>query len=380
MAQFEYSYSNQKRDLTDILSTVIAEQPKFISLFGTAPDAIQRKHEWLEDQIAPRTLTVVSIAGLTITASATDVAKLLVGTTLTIANDPALFRVTVLDSTTTFTVVLASANGSDTTAPTAADVMPIVSTPMIEASSNANGEQQYRESNTAYNQTQIIRKLVQLSRTSMGIGVYGIENSLATQLNFAMQQVARDMNKMALFGARVAGTASVKGEAGGLYTFATALEIDADTSTFDNYIINDASQAITDEGGMPSVIICNPGQARVISALNADKVNIVRADSTRGEYVANVVNDMTGANQIIIADYDIPDTQAWVLDPAGLAISNLSNGRISDEDTTTKGFDGIQRTILGELTFEFKNAAQRYCKIKNLTASATALAAIRAAS
>ena len=380
MAQFEYSYSNQKRDLTDILSTVIAETPKFISLFGSAPDAIQRKHEWLEDQIAPRSLTVVSIDTLTITASTADVAKLLVGTTLSIADDPALFRVTVLDSTSTFTVELAAANGSETTAPTAADVMGIVSTPQVEASSNSNGEQQYRESDTAYNQTQIIRKLVQLSRTSMGIGVYGIENSLATQLNFAMQQVARDMNRMALFGARVAGTASVKGEAGGLYTYATALEVDADTSIFDNYIINDAAQAITDEGGVPSIIVCSPGQARVISAANADQVRIIRADQARGEYVASVTNDMNGATQTVIADYDIPDTQAWVLDPAGLAISNLSNGRISDEDTTTSGFDGIQRTILGELTFEFKNAAQRYCKIINLTDSVTALAAIRAAS
>lgn len=380
MGQYEYSYSNQKRDLTDQLSTVIAKAPKFISLFGVAQDAIQRKHEWLEDQIAPRSITVVSISTLTITASEADVARVLVGTTLNVQDDPALFKVTSKPSTTTFIVALAAANGSSTTAPSADDVMNIVSTPMPEGSDNSDAEQQYRESDTAYNQMQIFRKLVQLTRTSMGIGVYGIENSLATQEAFAMQQIARDMSRAALLGARVAGTSSVLGSAGGLYTFASSLEVDASSTTLDNYLINDAAQSILAQGGMPSVILCSPGQARVISAINADKVQVMQAAQTRGEFVTNVVNDISGASQIVIGDYDVPDTQAWVLDPAGFAISYLTNGRMADSDTTSDGFDGIQRTILGELTFEFKNANQRCCKIDNLTASATALASIRSSS
>ena len=378
--QYEYSYSNQRRDLTDVLSTVISEQPRFISLFGTAEDAKQRKHEWLQDQIAPRSITLSNVATLTCTAGVSDVAKLLVGTTLNVKDDTALFRVTSKTNTTTFVIELAAANGSDTTAPGNTDVMSIVNSPIKEGSNNGDGEQQYRESDVAYNQTQILRKEVILTRTSMGIDTYGLENSLANQSAFAMQQVARDLNKSALIGARVAGSSGVLGEAGGLYTFATALSVDADTSTFDNFIVNDAAQDIIDEGGMPSVILCGPGQARVLSAVNNDKIRIIREDKKRGSYVASITNDMTGGEQIIIADYDISDTQAWVVDPAGFAISYLNTGHITDEDTTTKGFDGVQRTILGELTFEFKNANQRCCKIENLTASATALAAIRTAS
>jgi hypothetical protein len=100
----------------------------------------------------------------------------------------------------------------------------------------------------------------------------------------------------------------------------------------------------------------------------------------RGEYVSNVANDITGGRQVIIADYDMPDTEAFLVDPSGFKTSYLTYGHMRDEDTTTKGFDGIQRTILGELTFEMKNANQRCCRIHSLMASATAIAAIKAAS
>jgi len=62
--------------------------------------------------------------------------------------------------------------------------------------------------------------------------------------------------------------------------------------------------------------------------LNTDKVRIIRQDASRGEYVASVTNDMNGGVQTIIADYDIPDTQAWVVDPSGLAISSVITSRI----------------------------------------------------
>ena len=69
----------------------------------------------------------------------------------------------------------------------------------------------------------------------------------------------------------------------------------------------------------------------------------------------------------------------WVLDPAGFGLSNLRGRAITDEDATPGGFDGIKRMALGELTFEFKNAHQRVCRIRNLQASAAALTAMRTA-
>ena len=44
---YSYSFQNKKRDLSDVLSTVIKDEPRFISLFGPAENATQQKHEWL---------------------------------------------------------------------------------------------------------------------------------------------------------------------------------------------------------------------------------------------------------------------------------------------------------------------------------------------
>ena len=69
---------------------------------------------------------------------------------------------------------------------------------------------------------------------------------------------------------------------------------------------------------------------------------------------------------------------AWVMDTAGFGIANLRGRGITDEDATPKGFDGICRVALGELTFEFRNVKQRVCRISKLKKSAESLRQLRA--
>ena len=130
-------------------------------------------------------------------------------------------------------------------------------------------------------------------------------------------------------------------------------------------------------GGDPQQILCSPGQARVLSNEFKDRLQVLRSDDRRGAYVAVLINEVNGRGMTIMADPDVPDTEAWVLDPAGFGMRNLKGRAISDEDATPKGFDGIRRVALGELTFVFKNAKQRLCRIKGLQSSAAALAGIK---
>ena len=175
-------------------------------------------------------------------------------------------------------------------------------------------------------------------------------------------------------------SASGKGEAGGLYSFAAGnpMNFIAKGKCLDSYIINDAAQAVLSEGGDPVQILCSPGQARVISNEYKDRLQIMRSDDRRGAYVAVLVNEINGKGMTILADPDVPDTDAWVLDPAGFGLSCLKGRGISDTDATPGGFDGIRRVALAELTFEFKNIRQRACRISNLQKSADAIAALRA--
>lgn len=379
---YSYSFQNKKRDLSDILSTVIKDEPRFISNFKPVENATQQKHEWLEDQIAGRSVTASAVteAGV-VTPADSSFAGIKIGTLLVVRNDSALFRVTALDDAT-FTVALVAANGSQKTMPEDGDVLNIVSTPVAEGSNPGDGDETGITGASEYNCCQIFRKDIILSGTALAINVFGsADNQLNRQTAFALGELARDLNRVALFGRRVEATATTRGEAGGLYFFGTRSNspaIDALTTKLDSTLVNDAAQAVMGAGGDPTQILCSPGQARVLSCEYKNQLQILRSDDRRGAYVAVVVNEINGRGMTIMADPDVPDTDVWVLDPAGFGLSSLNGRAITDTDATPKGFDGIKRMALGELTFVFRNAAQRICRISNLQSSSEALAAIKA--
>ena len=379
MAIYAYSFINKKRDLSDILSTVVKDEPRFISNFKSVQNAAAQKHEWLEDQIVGRSVTANTVSNGNVTASAGDIAKLKVGTLLVLKNDPALFRVTAITADG-FTLELAGANGSKTLMPTAGAVLNIVSSPMAEGSVNGDGDETSHMSGSEYNYMQIFRKDIVLTGTAMAVNVYGsIDNQINRQTAFALSELARDLNRVALFGVRREPSAAVRGEAGGLYYFASdgGLNIDGEANKLDSFMINDAAQAILSEGGEPMQILCSPGQARVLSNEYKQNLQVLRSDDRRGAYVASIVNEISGRGMTIMADPDVPDTDVWVMDTTGLGLASLKGRAISDVDATPQGFDGIKRMAIGELTFEFKNAKQRLCRISNLKSSSEALKALR---
>ena len=377
---YSYSFQNKKRDLSDVLSTVIKDEPRFISLFGPAENATQQKHEWLEDQLIGRSVTVTTLSGTTFSASAADLAKLRVGTLVVVKDDSALFQVATLTDSG-FTLTLVAANGSDTELPAANDVLSIVSTPVREGSSSGEGDETGLTGQTAYNCTQIFRKDIILSGSALAVNVFGtVDNQLNKQTAFALSELARDLNRVALFGRRVEATATTRGEAGGPYFFGcggNGLAIDASAAAFDSVAVNDAAQAVLGAGGDPSLILCSPGQARVLSNEYKNQLQIVRSDDRRGAYVAVIVNEINGRGMTVMADPDMPDTDAWIIDPAGFGLVSLQGRAITDSDATPQGFDGIKRMALGEVTFLFKNANARLCRVKNLKGSVAALSALR---
>ncbi len=370
-----------KRDLSDVLSTIVKDSPRFIRYFPTRPAARHRKHEWQQDQIAGRSLTVVSISGSTITASAADVAKLKAGTLFTIKGDTALFKVASMASETTFTFALAAAHGSSTTTPAASDTLKIITTPMKELSANGDGEESYWKGGTDYNYLQIFRKEVLMSNDAQATDTYDGSNSFDKQLAFAVQQMSRDMSRAAIHGYRLEPGTSVPGVAGGLYEFLSqtgALSVNASAAAFDSFVVNDAIQAVVDEGGHPNAVICNPAQARVFANERKKEVQILRADDARGVYAARVVSEITGELLEITGDPDLEDTEALVADTSGFGLVPLQGNALRDEDTTERGLDGRRHMLIGHYTFEFKNWKQRLCRVYGLKGSAAAIAAIKA--
>ena len=249
---YSYSFQNRKRDLSDILSTVVKDEPRFISNFKTVADATARKHEWLEDQISGRSVTVTDYASGIVSVSAADAAKLKKGTLLVPRNDSVLFQIVSVNGTDV-TVAKVADNGSATVAPAAGMVLNLVSTPVAEGSVSGEGDETGITADVQYNTTQIFRKDIILTGSALAVNVFGnVDNQLNRQTAFALGELARDLNRVALFGRRVEVSANTKGEAGGLYFFGTgegALEIDAAKTGIDSTVINDAAQAVMGAGG-----------------------------------------------------------------------------------------------------------------------------------
>lgn len=373
---------NQKVDLSDVLSVVIKNSPNFISNFRGNGIAMNRKHEWLEEWVKPKTIEYTSATtanGVTVFAVA-DSKGWEVGDIVHIKDYPAIFEITTI-APQAITVVFIAANGAViqddddvTVTPMTAENVPAANSvlfydshPINEAAST--GPSGYEQSIIEYNVTQIFRREVTLSGTSLATAVYGSENSIDHQIERAIYRLTLDLNHAAIYGSRIDRSASSKGMCGGLYHYGTqpgGLGVNGCKSKMDLKLLNDAAQSISDCGANPSMIVCSPLMCRVISAICGSNIQVVREDKVRGSYVGQIVNDSTGTLMTVHSEPEILDTEVWVVDPSGFGYVPMQGRGLTAENTTLPGFDGIRQTIQGEITLEFKNAKQRLCRIYNI--------------
>lgn len=377
---FSYSYQNLKRDLTDVLNNLIAKQPRFISLFPMVAMATNTKHEWNENVLEGYSEAVTSNSSGTLTLTTTGAAAYFpVQSLIRVRGDAAVFKVTAVNTTNnTVSVELAAANGSSKTASdiAASDILVFVARPKQEGSTA--GDDRTTITGTDYNYTQIMRRDIKLSRTSISVKNYGLENAMTRQIEYMLLDMTRELNSTALFGIRAQRSGSVNGSAGGLYAFGNVLSVSASGAVLTDKLINDAGQQILDKGGNPNAVVCNPAQCRVISQIMRDKIIVTRGETGRGPHVIEVFSDITGQPMQIFAEPEMPETDVIVCDSNGFGLSWMENSQLRDWDSTPKDFDGAQRTILGEFTFEFANGAQRICPIKGLSNASDALTALQA--
>ena len=374
---YNYSFANRKRDLSDILHTVIKDEPRFISNFRNGADAVNSKHAYYEDNLSAKGFVAHggSKGKLLVTRGVVNMLK--TGMLIRLANDPALFAIKAINCKEVI-LELVCKNGSAMS--TASDLKPEDKTFHFVSPQNSDEDNGEIISSVQWNATQIFRKEIVLSGHALSVSFYGsTDNQLNRQTAFALADLARDLNRVALFGRRVEKTDKARGEAGGLYYFAAetnAPKVDAKGVMLDSFLLNDAASEIIFHGGEPIQILCSPGQARVISNEYRDRVQILRSDDRRGAYVAVIVNEINGRGMTIMADPDVPDSDVWVLDTGCFGLANLHGSAITDMDATPNGFDGIRRIATGELTFEFRNVPQRCVRITNLQCSAASIAAL----
>lgn len=377
-----WGLANTPRDLTDILSTLIQDQPLFVKMFPRKAAATSTKHEWLEDVLKPRSIAYTGYDSGTGAFTVADTSGWTVGDVVRVKGDPALFTVTEITPNSAIKVAFLAANGSAVTGigdvPATAGTLIFDHTPVLQGSTS--GVSLFSQSGVEFNYTEIIRGDVEITNTALATRTYGNENAMPYQLERAMIAISRQMNNIALFGNRntAAPTATNPGRAGGLYFFGTqdgGLSVDANDASVSLKVINDAAQAILDAGGNPDTVICGPGQARVISQIMRGQIQLTPGDTQRGAFANKVISESTGQvmNVFIEPSLSNLDSDVWVIDSTSLGMSYLGNRELHSEPATAPGYDGQKWSIIGEFTLEFKNAKQKLCRIKGLKASASSL-------
>ncbi len=374
--QMSYDYVNVKRDLGDAFVAVVQDRPILSNVIGVAGIATQTKHERLEDVVSPTAWALsatvpYAIADVTLDMVSTTGVK--VGDILkfelpTGATASVLLEVTSIISATQVWVAV---YGSTTDVNVAVDsVIKLMGRPKNEATC-AVADNGY-EPSTEYNYTQIFDRTAKVSKTSVECDKYGIGGALNYQVERQLQDIAYEVVNTSISMPRVQRTASVAGTMGGWFRFmqqATGNSIDGLGAAITSDMINDALELAAQNGATGiTTFVCNPVQARKISAFNVSWNNpvITRDDTVAGSYVTTFISDQ-GHMVNIVADRNFEKDKVAMIDPSKINLMPLKNRAFSDEDAAPVGCDYYARRILGEYTLEIKNAGESHCYIHNIS-------------
>jgi len=246
----------------------------------------------------------------------------------------------------------------------------LLARPKNEAT-KANPDNGYQPS-TEYNYTQIFDRTALVSNTSIEIPKYGIGGALNYQVERQLMDIAYEMNRTILRSPRVQRTASENGTMGGIMRFlaqAGGNSVDANGVAITPSIMNNGFETAKQNGAQGiNLILCNPVQARKISAFNTNGNNpmVQRNDTTTGSYVTTYVSDQ-GDVVTIVADRNFDKDKIALLDMTKIVMVPLQNRQMTDKDATAPGDDFVARRIIGEYTLEVKNADTCHAYIYNLT-------------
>ena len=371
---------NVRVDLADVLSWRAAQSPRFISLFPTrkAPgfdvggrpnvlSASGTEHFWLEGLDAPKTKSysgMTESGGLVVFTVDSSVGWQ-IGDLFHILGGHGVMRVAAVG---VGMISAAAATADAGFAPGESGTLVFDSRPIQEGS--AEGEDFFMQSHAESNYTQIFRGDVSLSGTAQAVSQAGMENTVATQLQYATDAILRRMNAALVFGVRSRRAASSPGTMGGLYDYGTqpgglgrAL---SGAPALSMALLNRAAQDVLDAGCVPDTIVCGAGQAQIISTFMESQVKVAEGSTRAGRFVDTFVSSAGGAAMRVVVEPSIPETDLWVCDSRGFALVPLAGRALHTEPASAPCVDARRAIVIGEYTAEFKNAKQALCRLSGL--------------
>jgi hypothetical protein len=219
------------------------------------------------------------------------------------------------------------------------------------------------------------------SRRMMATAQHGNMNSITTQISERMKQLMIQMNRALIKGRKA--TATVGSDSvtfvGGVKYYLDqtgALNVDNSGAVLTETKLDDLSEAILLAGGTSDTIAVNTRLGRKLTALmraNFQSQRLSESQDDKGA-VSRIVSDLPlvgNVNQIVI-DTNLNDDELIMYDSSMIEIIPMGagngeqDGNWQTKDATAQGQDGVKVRIIGDFSFEIKQAETHFHRLYNI--------------
>ena len=312
----------QKRVVTDRI--IFTDPMEFVAVkalglnnesmfnFANGPGGPNQPYEWLEDTRADL-LDAINTQNLTSDSTSTSV--IVDNGNLFQIGDIVLVDLEYMFVTSISTDTLTVTRDYGGTQATHADnaVVTIVSRARIEGTDTSDSA--YTEPTSATNAVQIFHKEIDISRSAANLQRYGIGDLVNWEVDKAMDELLRLLNRTFYHGQRAAGSATVASSMGGAQTFwTTNRNILSSTPALTEANIQDELQDCWDAGGAPNLILCNSWAKRKINSFYSGAVRTVRDENRGGIMIDKIVGGVDGRDLDVVLDRDCQTDFLYLVD------------------------------------------------------------------
>ena len=367
---------NIRYNLSEVIDMMSPTDVPFLQRIGQASLGFpcdQVKHEWMEDQLTPSiwALAAAYTAGTGQMTLASGQGKYAYIDDIIFVGDNVLRILAITGDV--LNVAGGVGDSTDANAANAAEVRRL----SMAAPEGGVARMDSRKTTIvgAYNYTQIIKDWTILTGTMEVIQRYGYVSERAYQEEKVMLRLGISLEQTLLYGIRSysAGpprrstmgglnqyilTAGINGSWGTVY--------DANGAQLTEILLNNQFQAIWEEGGMPSLILVNAFQKRIISGWSSPRVRITQPESTGGGVIGYYESEF-GVFELMM-DRWVRSTDLIILTPDEVGIGPL-NGRAFGSKLLPSLGDYTQSEVLGEYTMEVRKGSMAHGWIYDLATS-----------
>ena len=368
--------TNIKKNISDVIDMLSPSDVPMLSRIGYASlkfPCDQVKHEWMEDDLTPSvtTLAAAYTAGsgqMTVASGAGN--YFYVDDTLLVGNNN--LRILAI-SGDVLTVIGGLGDSTDAAAASGATVRRLGHA----APEGGVSRMDSRKTNltAVYNYTQIFKDWCILTGTMEVISRYGYVSERAYQEEKAMRRQAIMMEHAVLYGAMSYDAGPPRRSTfGGLkhYIFdagvagSWATVHNAAGSQITETLLNNVLQSIWEVGGMPSLIVVNGFNKRIISSWASPYIRTDRTEGTIGNQIGTYASEF-GTLEIMM-DRWLRPSDVLILDPSQIGLGPL-NGRAFSSHVVPSLGDYTQTEVLGEYTMEVHKGSESHGWIYNTSES-----------